>query len=204
MWRRRTRAFKIAALFVWSVLLITESWVTSAHRLYAQDGPPEYQVEGAYLFNFLKFVNWPDGASADAHEQWVIGIIGENPFGVNLARFAWGQTVKGHDPMIRQFHAGDDLRTCHILFISRSERARLGSILASLRGSPVLTVSDMDNFLAAGGMIQFLMEGDRVRFAVNPTAAERSRLKISSEVLALAQRVIGARIDGRNPNALLP
>jgi hypothetical protein len=85
------------------------------------------------------------------------------------------------------------MRGAHILFISASEKKRLPVILSSLRGSSVLTVSDMEGFLDAGGMVQFLNENDRVRFAVNVDATGRARLKLSSKLLSLA-KVVGGEV----------
>jgi uncharacterized protein DUF4154 len=156
----------------------------------AQDALSEYQVKAAYLFNFLKFVEYPSESFADPLAPIVVGVVGEDPFGSTLPQVVTGKTVEGRDLVIRLYRPGEDLRGAHILFISASERKRLPMILSSLRGSSVLTVSDTAGFLDAGGMIQFLNENDRVRFAINLDATSRARLKMSSKLLSLA-RVIG-------------
>jgi hypothetical protein len=101
-----------------------------------------------------------------------------------------GKTVQGRDLVIRIYRPGGDLRAAHILFIAPSEKKRIPMILASLRGSSALTVADTSEYLTAGGMIQFLNENNRVRFAINVDATGRARLKMSSELLRLA-RVVG-------------
>jgi hypothetical protein len=156
----------------------------------AQDALSEYQVKAAYLFNFLKFVEYPSESFADPLAPIVVGVVGEDPFGSTLPQVVTGKTVGGRDLVIRMYRPGEDLRGAHILFISASERKRLPTILSSLRGSSVLTVSDTAGFLDAGGMIQFLNENDRVRFAINMDATTRAKLKMSSKLLSLA-RVIG-------------
>jgi hypothetical protein len=88
----------------------------------AQEALPEYQVKAAYLFNFLKFVEWPEESFADPLAPIVIGVVGEDPFGNALPQVVIGKTVQGRDLVIRIYHAGEDLRGAHILFISASER----------------------------------------------------------------------------------
>ena len=119
--------------------------------VYADQSPTEYQVKAAYLFNFLKFVEWPDDPAVDPHTKWVIGFIGDTPIGDELAQLIAGKNVLGRDLQVKKFQAEDNLRGCNILFISESEKKRLPPILAELRGTSVLTVADMDNFIAGGG-----------------------------------------------------
>jgi YfiR/HmsC-like len=159
----------------------------------AQDALSEYQVKAAYLFNFLKFVEWPDDSFADSLAPIVIGVVGEDPFGSALPQVTIGKTVQGRDLVIHKYHSGEDLRGAHILFISPSEKKRLPMILSSLRGSSVLTVADTEGFLDAGGMIQFLNENDRVRFAISVEATSRAKLKMSSKLLSLA-KVVGGNV----------
>jgi hypothetical protein len=128
----------------------------------------------------------------------VIGIVGENPFGDELTQAVSGKVVQGRLLEVRRFTPTENLRACHILFISASEKKRLSSILSALGGSSVLTVADMENFNASGGMIQFVMEDGSVRFAVNVTTTTRARLKVSSKLLSLARAVTGAERSSTN------
>lgn len=184
-WSVRPRS--IAALFC----LMVSIHLVNAHEGHAQNNLSEYQVKAAYLFNFLKFVEWPEDAFTDPLAPFVIGVVGEDPFGNALPQVVIGKTVQGRDLVIRIFHTGEDLRGAHILFISASERKRLPMILSGLRGSSVLTVSDSAGFLDAGGMIQFLNENGRVRFAINVNETGRARVKISSKLLSLARVAAG-------------
>ena len=165
--------------------------IVAAPNAHAQDALPEYQIKAAYLFNFLKFVEYPNESFMDPLAPIVIGVIGDDPFGNALPQVVIGKTVQGRDLVIHVYRIGEDLRGAHILFISASERKRLPMILSSLRGSSVLTVADTEGFLEAGGMIQFLSENDRVRFAINVDATSRAKLKMSSKLLSLA-RAVGA------------
>jgi hypothetical protein len=179
-------------------LLLAGVWLAAPHTGYAQQPATEYQVKAAYLFNFLKFVEWPDDPSADLRGKWVIGIVGENPFGGELTQAVSGKVIQGRSLQVRRFISTEDLRACHILFISTSEKKRLPSILSALGGSSVLTVADMENFNASGGMIQFVMEDGSVRFAVNVNTTTRARLKVSSKLLSLARGVTGAERSSTN------
>jgi hypothetical protein len=149
----------------------------------------EYQVKAAYLFNFLKFVEWPDDPVPDAQGKWVIGVVGVSPVVGELTHLVEGKNVLGRDLVVKSFRPTDNLRACNILFISESERKRLPAIFAALRGSSVMTVADMDNFIAAGGMIELDVEDTRVRVTINVNATEHARLKVSSKLLVLARAV---------------
>ena len=151
----------------------------------------EYQVKAAYLFNFLKFVEWPDEPGADPHGKWVIGFVGDTPISDELGRLVEGKNVLGRDLQVRKLQAADNLRGCNILFISESEKKRLPAILAALHGSSVLTVGDMDNFIGSGGMVAFVVEDSRVKVAIDVGATGRAKLKVSSKLLALVHVVAG-------------
>lgn len=158
----------------------------------------EYQVKAAYLFNFLKFVEWPADSFGDPLAPMVIGVVGDDPFGSSLPELVIGKTVQGRDLVLRKYRAGDDLRGAHLLFISASERKQLPQILSSVRGSSVLTVADTEGFLEAGGMIQFLNANEQIHFAINVDALKGSRLKLSSKLLNLAKAVTGKAKDAGN------
>ena len=173
-------------------------FLLSDRAILAAQSPTEYQVKAAYLFNFLKFVEWPDDPAADPHGKWVIGIVGDSPFGGELTQLVEGKDVQGRELQVKKFQAAENLRACNILFISESEKKRVPSILAALHGSSVLTVADMDNFIGSGGMIQFVMEDARVRLAIDVGAASRARLKVSSKLLSLAHAVTGTERSANN------
>jgi YfiR/HmsC-like len=160
-------------------------WVAAAQS--EQRG--EYEVKAAFLFNFTKFVEWPESSFLDAHSPIVIGILGEDPFGDSLTRLVAGQKAQGRSIMIAKYRRGDDLRRCHVLFISASERQRSAQIIGSLQDTSILTVSDIDGFAVAGGVLQFVMQENRVRFLVNLEAATQNKLRVSAKLLALAQVV---------------
>lgn len=147
----------------------------------------EYQLKAAFLANFAEFVTWPPTAFSGSGAPIVIGILGDDPFGGTLDRAALAKIVGGRKIAIRRSPRAEDLKGCHIVFIAKSERARLAEILGSLETRNVLTVADVEQFTARGGAIGFVMAGDVVRFEINHGAAKRAGLEISSRLLKLAR-----------------
>ena len=155
----------------------------------AEKGSSEYELKAAFLYNFAKFVEWPVGAFSDQGAPIVVGVVGDDPFNGSLDSVV-GKSANGRQVAIRRLSASQDLRSCHMLFVSSSERKRLGEIVASVDGASVLTVGEMEGFASNGGMITLTMEDNKVRFEINAGMARRARLKISSKLLSLAKRVI--------------
>jgi YfiR/HmsC-like len=188
--RPRRLSFALALRTAGGFLLVLAAGVLFCAIGAAQsDQPSEYEVKAAFLFNFTKFVEWPEGSFDDPHAPIVIGIIGDDPFGDSLLRIVAGQKPQGRAIVIIKYRRGDDLRHCHILFISASERQYSAQILTGLHDAGVLTVSDIDGFAVAGGVMQFVMQENRVRFVVNLDAATQNKLRVSAKLLALAQVV---------------
>jgi hypothetical protein len=144
------------------------------------------QVEAAYLYNFGRFVTWPATLSAG---QFGICILGEDPFGAVLDSTVSGETIDGKQIVTVRISNVQGAQNCRILFISPSEDKRLKQILAALDKSSILTVSDMPEFVQRGGMIQFVLAANKVRFEVNLATAEEARLQLSSELLKVAAAV---------------
>jgi hypothetical protein len=152
------------------------------------DSPLEYQVKAAYLYNFAKFVEWP-ATSADAGKPFLLGVLGHDPFGPALDETVEGKTVHGRAVAVRRISSAAEARTCDELFIGAGEIKRLPEILQALQGRSVLIVGESRDFVLSGGMIGLVKEDDKVRFEVNTAAAERARLRVSSQLLRLARRV---------------
>ena len=149
----------------------------------------EYEVKAAFLYNFAKFVEWPNNVSPDPNAPMVIGILGKDPFGGELDRAIEGRSVNGHRLAIKRFSTLEAYQYCHILFVSSSERNNLARILAHIGNSSVLTVSETERFAQIGGIINFTTIENRIRFEINRAAAERVGLKISSRLLSLGRVV---------------
>lgn len=148
-------------------------------------GPPaaedlEYQVKAAFLFNFLKFVEWP---AAHNDSPWVIGVLGRDPFGETLDRTVRGRSVNGRPVEVRRYARPSDVRDCQILFIGRAEFERVGVLVQP----GLLTVGEASGFLKAGGVINFYLEDNRVHFEIRPEVARVSGLRVGAQLLKLGK-----------------
>jgi hypothetical protein len=149
------------------------------------EGPSEYQVKAAFLYNFVKFVEWPPTVG-EQRGPIAMCVIGKDPFGEELVNVVEGKKVNGRPVAIRKINDLAAAASCHVLFVSASESSRLPEITRAVRVWSVLTVGEWPTFIERGGIVNFLMEGHRVRFQINAKAADEAGLKISSKLLQLA------------------
>lgn len=163
----------------------------------------EYELKAAIFYNLTRFVEWPDSAFPGPRAPIVVCILGRDPFGDSLASRAPKQTGNGRPAMIHRIQHDKDVRDCHVLYISSSERKNLANILSTLKGCSVLTVGEIAQFAARGGMIQFGLQDKQVRFDINLDAASRVGLKISSRLLVLA-RIVGDQNHGAEEKKATP
>ncbi len=145
------------------------------------------QVEAAFLFKFAQFTTWPARAFPNANSPLTIGVLGTNPFGRSLDNAVRGETVHDRPMAVKYSRRADELKDCQIVFISSSEAAQVDAVIATFRGSNILTVSDIPRFCQRGGMITFVVEGGRVRFEANAAAARKAGLQISSKLLKITK-----------------
>lgn len=177
-------SFALATLWAGVVLAAT----CGRAGLYADSSrPTEYQVKAAYLANFAKFVEWPPGA-VTAGNPIPICVVGQDPFGPVLDAAVSGESVDRHPLVARRIGSMSDVDGCRIVFVSSNE-AMAGAALAAAERTPILTVSDIPGFLKQGGMIEFVLDANRVRFEINLAAARAAGLNLSSELLRVATAV---------------
>ena len=150
--------------------------------------PRDSDVEAAYLFNFAKFMHAP----AHSADSFTIAVVGKNPIGQTLGTLTANEQIDGRPLKIVQVTSADQARNYDIVFLSESEIPRMDKDLAALAGSNALTVSNMPDFVQRGGMIQFQVVNNRVRFLVNLDAASKAKITLSSELLKVAMGVIGS------------
>jgi hypothetical protein len=157
----------------------------------ADTGPvaSEYQVKAVFIYNFTKFTDWPPDAFSSPRAPIVIGILGEDPFGQTMDDLVRGETVRERPLVVKRLRAGDDLSSCHVLFISRSEKERLPAVLSQLKGSQVLSIGDLAGFAEQGGMVNLLLTNKTVKIEINQASAEQAGLQISAKLLKLARVV---------------
>lgn len=148
-------------------------------------------LEAAFLFSFIKFVEWPPDAFQTVNAPLTFGVLGDDFVGYSLNGLVRGKAINGRPLQVYHLRNGDDLTRVHMLFVRESDGSRAADVMKRLNGSTVLTVSNLKGFCELGGMIRLFVEDNRVRFEVNLDAAEQARLKVSSRVLALAKTVHG-------------
>ncbi len=186
----------ILAAFYPVVLVTAQDQSNSSQAL-------EYKIKAAFLYNFIKFVDWPEDRTANDDKITIVGIIGKNTFG-DAFEPVKDKKVKGQEAVIKYFKSfseleknsddlektADEMKKCHLLFICSSEKDNLADIIDIVKNNNVLTVGETKDFLKAGGIINFLLEDNKVRFEINLSAAKKSKLIIRSQLLRLAQKVI--------------
>ena len=170
----------------------------------------ERQVKAAFIYNFIKFIDWPVGSEFDESDSITIGVVGGGDF-IKAFDPIKSKSVKGRGIVIKQFNDLDelnelrkkndpgwkekisDLKRCQVLFICscKDEKTDIPvELLKAMKASGVLVVGETQGFLENGGVINFIMESNKVRFEINVEAADSSGFKIRSQLLKLAKRVI--------------
>jgi hypothetical protein len=184
-WRHKKYRLKITGL-VWVCLFF------NIHLLYAQTTAQtntyvskEYQVKAAFLFNFTQFVEWPATAFSAPNAPFVIGILGDDPFGTAIDETVTGEKIGLHPLIVQRYHDSKEIKPCHILFISTTDPERIKESLA-LIANHTLTVSDAGSFMKLGGIIRFFTEKNKIRLQVNPDAARLADLNISAKLLRVS------------------
>lgn len=149
----------------------------------------EYQVKAVFLFNFVQFVQWPPESFSGPQSPLVIGILGDDPFNSYLDEVVRGEKADGHPIKVVRYGKMEDVKECHLLFVSASESYRMSSILAALKSRQILTVGESDDFCELGGMVTFVTREGKLRLKVNRDAMQAAGLVVSSKLLRLAEIV---------------
>jgi len=165
--------------------------------------PPqsEYALKSAFLYNFCRFIDWPDSAFASSNEPFIIGIAGDDPFGSLLSEAIRGKKYRNRPIRIDHFRTPGEIKRCHLLFVSHASAGRLDPILSAVAGKNVLTVSETDDFLNRGGMIALGAEQNRVRLRIGAAALHSANLIVSSKLLRVAEiKPCDGRFPARHTN----
>lgn len=188
------------------IIILTLLLASVAPSAHAQDASAssEYLVKAGFIYNFANLVQWPSTAFSQSDSPIVISILGQDHFGATLDRVFEGKKVNGRPFVIKRLKTVNELlksvaelKDCQILFVSSSEMAHLNDAIQIVKGIPVLTIGETPGFANQGGIINLVLEDNKVRFEVNVDAAKQADLNISSRLLALAKIVPQSPIDGR-------
>lgn len=176
--------YKIVCCFIAGVICFisfTASSQTEANR--------EYQIKAVFLFNFIQFVEWPKDAFANDTAPFVIGILGNDPFDSYLVETVMGEKLGEHPVVVHRYDSPEEIKTCHILFIGKSDKQEIKEILDQLNDKNILTVSDTKGFGQLGGIITLVTQNGKIKLQVNTETAKEANLTLSSKLLRLAEIV---------------
>jgi hypothetical protein len=185
--QRRLRRSDRPSIGVVNLILLLILTTTFSRPALAQE-PNEHFVKAAFLFNFVKFIEWPAQAFNNSDAPIIVGVLGDDPSCSAIDQTINGKTANGRRLAIRRFPNATSLTYCHLLFIGYSQKNNLEKILAAA-GPGVLTIGETDRFTRAGGIINFAIVDSKVRFEINQAAAEKAGLKISAKLLGLSRPV---------------
>ena len=185
-------ALRIRLYELISVILVIVFFANGSIALAELRDPREYAIKASYIYNFTKFIHWPEEVDRKINDSGLtICVAGENPFGKLLVKLEKKYRAKGKKILIKYRVSSKEMPECQVLFIDRSENKHLEHILAQVKDYPVLVVSDTPRFAERGVGINLFLRGNKIRFEINKQAIDRSGLRVSSELLNLAKIVKG-------------
>lgn len=152
------------------------------------DESVEYKIKAGCLFKFLQFVEWPAEAFKDKEAPFILGVLGDNPFGDVLDQTVRDRNVDGRKVVVRRYKDAKAARESHVLFVGLKGE-QLTNALIDLKGSAVLTVGECAVFIESGGIVRFVIREDKVGFEMNPETGKKAGLKIGAQLLRLAKIV---------------
>jgi hypothetical protein len=188
-WRRRWQRVAGWVLLCWAVLGAAAAAVPPAQVQAAGAGSPlERRVKAAFLYKFLGYAEFPPGAFLDGASPVTIGVVGADDLAAELARAVAGRTVNNRPVQVRVVRETEVQLPLHLLFIGGADSAHVARTLRQASGA-MLVVTECEDGLRQGSVINFRIVDERVRFDVSLDAAERNGIKLSSRLLTVANRV---------------
>jgi hypothetical protein len=186
----RKRVYKVLLFIIGAILPFCAHTAEADSETY-----PEHEVKAAFMYNFLKFTDWPEEKVPDENEAMNIFVVGNYPE-CKTFKDIQEKSKESNPVRVRIFKSYEQmsdpnvLKECHLLYICKSEKKHVAEILKLVKDSSVLTVGEYEGFLEEGGMINFVEYREKLRFEVNMPAATEADLKLRSKLLKLAKRVI--------------
>lgn len=181
--RRRER-------FVRLVLPVIVVWLAGTAKALPPADPTEYNVKAAFVFNFAQYVEWPAESFPTGDSAMVFCTYGSDPFEGSLVTIIERGAGDDRPASFRIVYSPATARACHLLFVPRDRAAETNTLAHSLRGSHTLLIGEDADFLESGGVIRLFIEERKVRFGINMDAAREQGLRVSSQLLKLARRLI--------------
>jgi hypothetical protein len=188
-WRGNTGRWELCPLLL-AITLAGTCWAQTASTKELS----ETQVKAAFLFNFIKFVEWPSSSFSKPNSAITVCTIGSDDVAEVFEGIIQGKEIGGRPIVVRRPDA-TGLNGCHVVYIGGERKRYANSVLEQVKGQSILTVGDIEQFARAGGIISLTTRDNKVRFAINPQAGARASLRISSKLLSLAT-IVGEHGEG--------
>lgn len=177
---------RVRSILLGSLVLMLCALAVGVQPVVAESSPTEHEVKAAFIFYFAKFTSWPDSTFENPKAPFVIGYLGEDPVVPALSKLIDGKSVAEHPLELREITADSELSEINILYISPSKRKLADDVLNSVQGSSILTISAMEGFIPSGGIVNFFVRNNRVRFDVNVEGGKEAGLEFRSKLLRIA------------------
>jgi hypothetical protein len=184
--------FVVKALLVFVLAILMPAFAPAVALAQSDLQAPEPRVKAAFLFKFGSYVEWPSGTFVSANSPFTIGVMDADALADELTTIVAGRNMDGRPVVVRKLHDGDPTVDLNIIFIGKAVNGKLAGILSPMKGRPTLAVTEADGALDVGSMINFVVVDGKVRFDVSLQPAAAGSLKISSRLLAVARKVMGA------------
>ncbi|MDP9199995.1 MAG: YfiR family protein [Pseudomonadota bacterium] len=173
----------------WARLLLGVGALAVATAAPAQEAASlEYQVKAVFLLRIAQFTEWP-ADSEQLAQPFVIGVLGQDPFGSILEQAVAGERISGRPIVVRRYVGLAELAPCDLLFVAASHQHATAQVLSRLKGTQTLTVADFAGFVGRGGAVELFLDQDRVRFRIDRDAAQRAGVVLRSQLLRAAASV---------------
>lgn len=195
---RSTRIRAVRLEMRTTIVVVLVALVAAPRKSSRLSQPSEYQLKAAFLLNFAKFTDWPETSFASPEAPFAICVFGKDPFGSALDDVLLNKTVAARPVVVKRLRDQAEARLCQMVSICSGEYEYLRGILESLRGASALVVGESDGFAASGGIVEFTLEQNHVRFTINTDAAEQAGWKFRPKLLSLAKIVRTAPNTGKD------
>ncbi|HEY1921453.1 MAG TPA: YfiR family protein [Tepidisphaeraceae bacterium] len=183
--RKRSLFTEIAAVIV-TVAMLGAGRTRAGSPTRLDAGGKVYEIKAAFIYNFAQFTQWPDSAFTSGDSPFVLAFIGDSELGPALQQVLQGKSIAGHPIVLKHLDSASQISGCHLLFIPDSEESHLDDIFNAVGNQPILTVGETTKFMQAGGIIRFFIADGRIRFEIDPDAADKATLRLSSRLMSLA------------------
>jgi hypothetical protein len=168
-------------------MLMTAAVLVMLSAARADDSTREYRVKAALIFNFMQFVEWPQGTFAAADSPFIVAVVGQDPFDGTLDKAMADKTIGGRKIVVKYFGSVDSIESCQLLFVPAGQDPSIEKIIKNkLADQPILTIGESEAFMWAGGIARFYYDDGKIHFEIDPQAADQARLKFSSKLLKMA------------------